>query len=801
MSARPGRYQLHRIHWLLAAAVVLYAFYFSYLTLTRYAAFESRSLDMGNLNQAVWNTAHGNWFHQTNQPGVTNRLSLHVEPILLPIAALYRLFPGAELLLILQSVVVALGAVPVFALGVLKLRSAWLALVFSLAFLLSPAIQAANWLEFHPVTLAPTMLLAAFYCLVTRRPAWFALFALLAASCKEDVGLLVSMLGLYALIALRQRRLGVITMVLALGWSLVAVLVIQGSFGGNIHWSRYAYLGDSPGEMLVTALTHPSLILQQLEKADASGYLTQLLVPVGFTALLAPEVLLLALPSFALNLLADFPPMHQVNSLIYAAPIAPFVVLAGIMGVSKLQIRLFAAGPNRLPAAAGGRAVLQFVLGLLVLTSSLLAHSIGGYLPSGGNHRLYTVTAHHEAGAALIAQIPPDAAVSAQDKLNPHISGRTTSYIFPELGGADAPQADTALLDVTGPAWPQHPNDVHATVQKLLAADWGVTAADDGYLLLRRGETRKTPPPEFYSAWNSVTMTPTFSQQVDFGDELRLLGYDVTDDAHGELVVNLVWQAQRPLTRNLNFYVAYLDNTGAVLAENQFYQPVATLWYPSSMWQPGSSVLVQTLPWSLAQARFTLALAVYAEDPVRGRLPVSLPVSLPETLQTSRVSDNLVRLGAFQRRQGGGWEAASAADELPATRLDAHFGGEIDLDGVTITSLRQDKSLAVKLFWRAVAAPAADYHAFVHVLDDSGARVAQLDWPPGDLVGPLPTTLWSPGQLLVDERVLTLPPDLAAGKLHLIVGLYDWRSNERLAATGANSAADNSVMLGELTWQ
>ena len=51
-----------------------------------------------------------------------------------------------------------------------------------------------------------------------------------------------------------------------------------------------------------------------------------------FLALLAPEVLLLALPSLAINLLADFSPMHQVDTLIYAAPIVPFVMIAAVYG-------------------------------------------------------------------------------------------------------------------------------------------------------------------------------------------------------------------------------------------------------------------------------------------------------------------------------------------------------------------------------------------------------------------------------------------------------------------------------------
>ncbi|MCB0135771.1 MAG: hypothetical protein KDD75_11750, partial [Caldilineaceae bacterium] len=69
-SPAPSHHQSNRVTLplaLLVLAVLLYAGYFSYLTLLRYHAFEARALDMGNLNQAIWNTAHGNWFRLTNQ--------------------------------------------------------------------------------------------------------------------------------------------------------------------------------------------------------------------------------------------------------------------------------------------------------------------------------------------------------------------------------------------------------------------------------------------------------------------------------------------------------------------------------------------------------------------------------------------------------------------------------------------------------------------------------------------------------------------------------------------------------------
>ncbi|MBK8046997.1 MAG: DUF2079 domain-containing protein [Anaerolineales bacterium] len=283
MTVAPKRIPL----LLLFLLIFLYAGFFSWLTIQRYHAFEARALDLGNLNQAIWNTAHGDWFRLTNQEAATTtRLALHVEPILLLIAPFYRLFPQVEFLLVLQAVIVALGAIPLFALAGQRKLSAWIGLLLAAAYLLNPSIQAANWLEFHPVTLAPTLLMAAFYCLVTGRTGWFALFAVLSASCKEEISLLVFMMGLYAWLALRRPRLGAVTMVLALAWSLFAVLGIQAYFaGGNIHWGRYDYLGATTADKVTALLTRPGVVWTQLSSAGFGRYWFELLLPVGFVAI------------------------------------------------------------------------------------------------------------------------------------------------------------------------------------------------------------------------------------------------------------------------------------------------------------------------------------------------------------------------------------------------------------------------------------------------------------------------------------------------------------------------------------
>ena len=92
------------IRILLVVMMAGYALFFSIQLILHFHSFGSRALDLGNMGQSIWNTAQGDWFHQTNQPGASGRLSLHVEPILLPVSLLYHIYPGPEILFVFLAV-------------------------------------------------------------------------------------------------------------------------------------------------------------------------------------------------------------------------------------------------------------------------------------------------------------------------------------------------------------------------------------------------------------------------------------------------------------------------------------------------------------------------------------------------------------------------------------------------------------------------------------------------------------------------------------------------------------------------
>jgi hypothetical protein len=98
------------------------------------------------------------------------------------------------------------------------------------------------------------------------------------------------------------------------------------------------------------------------------------------------------------------------------------------------------------------------------------------------------------------------------------------------------------------------------------------------------------------------------------------------------------------------------------------------------------------------------------------------------------------------------------------------------------------------LYWHSEQPVNKNYSVFVHLLDEQGKMIGQQDGEPGN--GRLPTSMWLPGEFLVDSRSFTLPN---TGSYTLAVGIYDWQTGERLPvadAFGHQLANDQAVISG-----
>lgn len=819
---------------------LLYVVGFSILSIRPHTALHTHMADLGQMDLAIWNTSQGRFVQEIKDDFVSTRLTDHVEPIFLPISLVFYLWNDVRALLILQTAALGSGALVLFALARTILRpaarglTAWLPFVLALAYLLFPALQAANLAEFHAIPFAATPILLAFWCRARRHWGGFVLACLLLLSVKEEAALLAFMLGLYVLIAawlaqirregahlgLRFWRIepgnrprlsaataGLLVMLLSLAWFTLATFVIIPRYAApvygvqqSVYFARYGALGDSPFAIVQSFFTQPALVWQIATQTPRLAYLVGLLAPFGFLSLLAPEILLLSAPLLLANLFSAYPAQFS-GEFHYSAPLAPYVALAAVIGVRRLL-----AGRAWAPRLA--------LVWLLLWAGGY--QILAGYTPLGREFRWPEITPHARLLARFAAQTPASAPGSVTTALYPHFSHREKLFKFPIIG-----DATWALVDVTG-VTDRHPAEIQAAVFNLLAQGWQVLDAADGYLLLQQAaaSSRNAPcqrtagaaafaqcalPDAFFDfarvARSGLLVAPPTlrGEPLLFGERLALRGYDLVDDGKWGLTSwRSYWQAQAPLPPDVQVWPFAVAPDGS-LADDPAQRPsVSTLWYPPSRWQPGELILVETLPWYLP-AVWAPAAGVFQGNAwanvesrwrVQGEAPRFEQATWAQLTAMRRVGRSLLPLvdeplpaapplAAWKTPAGAAWGELRRVSSLPAT-----FASQ----GVTST-------LPLTLTWQLAAPAAPTLSAFVHLRDAAGHNVAQADGQPM-WFGSRPFSAWSAGQSGSDRRNLELPASLAPGVYTLTLGLYDTDSGQRLPlAAGGDEAVVGTVVV------
>ena len=431
--------------------VIVCAVLFATLSIARHYAFNTAAYDLAMYDQAVWNTSQGRWFAinllEDTMPGLTNKLGDHVEPILLPIALLYRLRSSADVLLVVQAVALAALIWPLFHLTRFLTGSLLLASVAVIMYLAHPAMWNALLIDFHPVTLSAAFLLLSLWMLVRGKRAACLIFALLAMAGKEHVGLMVALLGLYAMLFHKsQRRLGAVLLVVGLIGSAIAFGAVIPAFqpaGASYYLNRYGNLGSSAIEVLISPIAKPDVVWSILTRPNRISYYGDLLLPLGGLPLLGLPLLLPALPDIALNTFSAFAPARTLDAH-YAVVFAPFLILAAVWGIDRLSrglVRVFSprrregAKPLNLGVLVNvlTRRRTILILACVWLIASMAAyhlHRYQSFLPLSTRYASsYRQEPRHSTGLRIAAQIPAEAVVSAQFTLVPHVSQRPRAHI------------------------------------------------------------------------------------------------------------------------------------------------------------------------------------------------------------------------------------------------------------------------------------------------------------------------------------------------------------------------------------
>ncbi|GHO84214.1 DUF2079 domain-containing protein [Dictyobacter formicarum] len=707
---------------LITLAVICFcAFYILYMG-GRHMAFQTNAEDFGIMDQSIWNTAHGNLLHDTicNILSDTNcvspngyvRFAIHFEPILFPISLLYYIWSDPRILFIIQTIIVALGAYPAYWLARLRLRNEWLAGAFALLYLIYPAQLQATTSDFHAVTLTASLLLFMLYFMYTRQTLWLFVFAILSMACKEDIPLVVMTIGLWSVILQRRWKSGFALTLLGLVWFVVATKEIMPYFSPTGHPLLIARYGGSAGSssLVKDAFLHPlSFLHTYVFEYHHLAYIHAVLAPSGYIPrphgggifylpMLAPWVLILAIPSLAINLLSSNP--QQYSGLFhYNAEVVPVIIFATIesLVVARWLTRhaLSALAKRGVVLAQGsshiGRflpRVLTWVLLVGVIFSAVRSdYYFHGQLPFSIGFQWPQTSAHMDLAQHFMDMIPADASVSAQTKLVPHLSHRTSIYMFPYaadpqyLNNQSADKlADYVLLDVTGDIYPYFDAQAYTREAKkvLASGNYGVLAAQDGYMLLKRGlpaphtlPTAGTGQSSDPASWlfdlptsfcSNIYVSPQEvknSLQVDFkqpgGEAMHLAGFEVGASSpfsrtNGYGTLTTYWRVEQASKQPLQVVTLLKGSNGQEYIASMDMPELA--WCPTQIWKVGSIVRLASrtfnlqksgIPNGLAQMSIALLPQVQTSSTimdVQARLPLQI-LNAPRTVTTNQSTNTL----------------------------------------------------------------------------------------------------------------------------------------------------------------
>jgi uncharacterized membrane protein len=350
-------------------------------------------------------------------------------------------------LLVLQSVWLGSGVIPMYLLAKDKLRSRWCGIVLAAVYAMCPAMHGANLYEFHSLTLIAPLLVWLLYFLERGAKVryYFVLFALLL--CREDVALLMLFVALYAILSGRagMARVGWITAAASMVYFVIVkafFMTSSGIFmtGKDAYSFAYYYEALIPnktgiGGLLLSLITNPLFAIKTAFEEAKIQFLILLFLPLAFLPFFVKQGRVMLLYGLAFCLLASRGPVFSI-SFQYSSVLYPIA-----FALTPMALAGFADGRLAPFLALDGKRLSRALLGAVFVASVLTSWKFGGILDNasfkGGFGRVARGLSNESRQTYAwvreqVDKIPPGVSVGTTNKMGPHVSNRKEVYFYPD---------------------------------------------------------------------------------------------------------------------------------------------------------------------------------------------------------------------------------------------------------------------------------------------------------------------------------------------------------------------------------
>ncbi len=410
-------------------------------------------------------------------------------------ALLYQCAPRVETLLIFQTVMLGLGAVPAYLLARKVTADRFLAFAFSFAYLTHPVVTSGAVLGFIPPSIALFFLLWALYFLEKCNGKAFVFFILLANAVKIDMVIASMMLGMALSLSKQRREIGLLIFRISLIW-LICFMTVYGAYlvmNGRHFPVAMAHLeayGSSLHQVGQYVVMHPLSLLKNMQHSE--NLLWEIFTGFPyFFIFFAPVVLLACVPEAVFILLRN----HHSSGHFILYALVFWGTACGchrvLLWVEEFAVQWHWNFINR--------RIVGLLLGVIIIAYAALAHYRTGFLFDFGprmgampfthnfSWELYHETRHVRVGKAMIAKIPERVRCMTFQSLAIHFKKCSLLGIFNQEFLQDQQEWDYIFLDLTSKDLYQisKPLFLDSLDAYLAQGKYGVVDFNDGWLLLK----------------------------------------------------------------------------------------------------------------------------------------------------------------------------------------------------------------------------------------------------------------------------------------------------------------------------
>ena len=385
-------------------------------TILRYLAFKSPCYDMGIFSQKFYYMKENLTADTTcERAKLLSHFNVHMSPALYLLLPFYALFPSPVTLLVLQGLMIASGAIPLYLIAKKKNLNRFFVTCVLVLYFLFPASAGGCFYDFHENKMLLPIVLWLLYFIEQNKSLGIWVFMVLTLLVKEDAAIYVACIGLFLMAARKQYRRGFVMFGVSVVYFLAVVYYLE-HFGDGAMLGRYSnfIIGDGGVfSILVTILKDPSYLFSQVFTMEKMEFVLLMIVPLlgmpFFTKRISHYILLI--PFLVINLMTDNPYQHSIYYQ-YTYGVTALLFYLTVLHLSEWEEK-----------KAKKMAVYAVILSLFVFVAALADKT--KYLDFYEQDK-----EKYQTMMEVLDQIPKEKSVRATTCLVPYMSQRKVIYKF-----------------------------------------------------------------------------------------------------------------------------------------------------------------------------------------------------------------------------------------------------------------------------------------------------------------------------------------------------------------------------------